>query len=168
MPINAPSPLESFQMGKEGGRANSPITGIGLAIQNIVDDARKKGLLKAQSQFQMEGADQNAILKEGRAEERLGLPKTTTFIGATEDQDRTYTGTRGEDVKSLPKEDKSSALMEAILRKMMPGETDPASTDKNLTGSLMDRKVARANQLMQEEGLSKEAAIQQASTEITE
>jgi hypothetical protein len=56
MPLNAPSPLSAFQMGQARGRANSPVTGIGLAIQNIVDDARKKGLLQSQSQFQTEGA----------------------------------------------------------------------------------------------------------------
>ncbi len=66
MPL-APSPMESFGIGQSIGQANSPVTGIGMAIQNIVDDARKKGLLAAQSQFQTAGANQNAIAKETRA-----------------------------------------------------------------------------------------------------
>lgn len=81
MPLNAPSPLEAFQMGTARGAANSPVTGIGLAIENVVKQANAKGLLRAQSQFQSEGADRNAILKEGRAEERLDLPKPTSTIG---------------------------------------------------------------------------------------
>ena len=101
MALNTLGPLAAFGVGQQIGKSNSPITGIGLAIQNVVDDARKKGLLQAQSQFQTEGADILAKRKEGRAELDLLKPKTTRFIGATEAEDRIITGTRGEDVKGL-------------------------------------------------------------------
>jgi len=115
MPINAPSPMEAFAMGQARGTANSPITGIGMAIQNIVDDARKKGLLKAQSQYQTEGSNQLDILKTEREEANLLKPKETIFAGATPEQDRTITAPRGTDVKSLPKEDDSAALLASIF-----------------------------------------------------
>ena len=115
MPINTASPLEAFTMGQDIGRANSPITGIGTAIQNIVDDARKKGLLKAQSQYQTEGSNQLDILKTEREEANLLKPKETIFAGATAEQDRTITAPRGTDVKALPQEDSTSALLASIF-----------------------------------------------------
>ena len=57
----------AFDIGKEIGAARSPVNGLGQAIRNIMDTARKKGLLQAQSQFQTEGANLNAIAKEERA-----------------------------------------------------------------------------------------------------
>ena len=59
MPL-APNPMESFAMGQSIGKANSPVTGIGLAIQNVVDDARKRGLLKAEQDFKTQGAIEQA------------------------------------------------------------------------------------------------------------
>ena len=103
MPINAPSPMEAFAMGQARGTANSPITGIGMAIQNIVDDARKKGLLKAQSQYQTEGSNQNEIFKENRETERGYLPKKTIFAGATEKEDRVFNEPANVDISQQPR-----------------------------------------------------------------
>lgn len=96
-------PMQGFQIGQAIGSARSPVTELGQTVKNIVENARKKGLLEAQSQFQTAGANQNAILKEGREEARLKLPTTTKFVGATDDQDRDVTHLRGETVKAMPK-----------------------------------------------------------------
>jgi hypothetical protein len=76
----APSPLDAFNVGQSIGRANSPVTGIGMAIKNVLENAQKRGLLKAQSQFQAGASNQVNILKEGREEAKRDLPLTTTFF----------------------------------------------------------------------------------------
>lgn len=55
MAIDAPSPLESFNFGQARGSAEG--SAIGVAIENIVEDARKKGLL----QFESDLGTQSAI-----------------------------------------------------------------------------------------------------------
>lgn len=105
----APDPMQAFQMGQARAKANSPITGIGLAIQNIVDDARKKGLLQAQSLYQAQGTNVSNILKEERAATR---PKTTKIVSPESGEViNTITGTGDEDVKIAPAADPFKQLM---------------------------------------------------------
>ena len=74
------SPLEAFGIGQSMAAGASPVTGIGLAIKNIVEDARKKGLLQAQSRYQAEGSDLTNIAKETREAVRGREEVTTPFV----------------------------------------------------------------------------------------
>jgi len=56
MPLNAPSPLAAFQMGQARGSANSPVSSLGQAIKNVVEDARKRGLLQMEQDIKTQGA----------------------------------------------------------------------------------------------------------------
>ena len=114
MPL-APNPMEAFTMGQSIGKANSPVTGIGLAIQNVVDDARKRGLLKAESIYGAQATDSTNVLKENREEARLTIPKDTIFAGKTAEEDRTITAPRGSDVKSAPAEDATAAAIREVF-----------------------------------------------------
>jgi len=154
MPLNAPSPMEAFQMGQSRGTANSPVTGIGLAIQNIVDDARKKGLLAAQSQFQTEGADALAIRKEGREEANLLKPSSTKVLGATEAEDRTVEHTRGQDVIKAASPDSSAVLADAITSMFGPKtpetDTTPAPvvpTPEGVVGEVANKPLVKPPEL---------------------
>jgi hypothetical protein len=126
MPLG-PDPFQAFQIGSQIGKVNSPVSGLGDAIRGILDDARKKGLLQAQSQFQGEASNQVNILKEGRAEERLGLPKTTIFAGPGGERETVDT-TRGTDVKSLPAPDPLAAFFAESLEE--GGEEDQTMSAK--------------------------------------
>ena len=127
-----PGAMEAFQLGQAGGIANSPVTGIGIAIKRVVDDAQKKGLLRAQSQFQGEATNQTNILKEGRAETALGMPKSTQIVSPTTgDVINTVEGTRGGDVKVAPAENPLNAFISKLAESMIP--TTPAAETPAVT-----------------------------------
>lgn len=65
MAIGTSNALGAFEAGVAGGKTRGP-SGVGGAIRGILENARKVGLLQAQSGFQTAGANQNAILKENR------------------------------------------------------------------------------------------------------
>ena len=121
----APSVMESFQLGQAGGVASSPVTGIGIAIKRVVEDAQKKGLLQAQSQFQGESSDQVNQLKEGRETERGKVFQDTIIPGATEAQDRTISAPASTTVQSPQKPDSTAALAEAIKSALGGDKTKP-------------------------------------------
>jgi hypothetical protein len=94
------------------------VTGIGIAIKRIVEDAQKKGLLRAQSQFQAEGSNLVNIAKEGREATRGAEDVTTKFIGADPTEDREITHPRAQTPKTLPKEEKTLATQILELREL--------------------------------------------------
>ena len=101
MTLGLGGPLAAFQMGQTAGEASSPVSGLGEAIRNILDTARKGGLLQTQSAAQSAGANQNAIASEQRAAAAGELGTRTIFAGA--DGQREYvTHQASEDVKALP------------------------------------------------------------------
>lgn len=101
MTLGLGGPLAAFQMGQTAGEASSPVSGLGEAIRNILDTARKGGLLQTQSAAQSAGANQNAIASEQRAAAAGELGTRTIFAGA--DGKREYVDHKAsEDVKALP------------------------------------------------------------------
>lgn len=96
--------MSAFQVGREIGKVNSPVSGIGDAIRNILDNARKRGLLQDQSIYQAQGSIQADAAKRTAEEAERNLPQDVTFVGASPAQDRTISTTRGgaENVKTLP------------------------------------------------------------------
>lgn len=122
MPLSL-DPLAAFQTGQVIGQANSPVTGIGMAIKNIVEDARQKGLLQAQSTYQAMGSDVAARAKESREEARLGLP-TSTIFAKPSGETVEVPHTRGQEVKSFPAENSlESILMEGLRGALKTGTT---------------------------------------------
>jgi hypothetical protein len=89
------NPMDTFRL---GGQVNSPAYGIGNAIRGVLDTARKRGLLQAQSQYQSEGANTNAILAEQRKLYDESLPAETLVIGKTKEEDRSVPHLKGQKV----------------------------------------------------------------------
>lgn len=54
-------PMAGFQIGREIGRVNSPVSGLGDAIRNILDNARKRGLIQDNAIYQ--GQEAMALAK---------------------------------------------------------------------------------------------------------
>jgi len=52
----APSPMDSFNIGKQIGTANSPFSGLKDVIESLVETAKKKGLLQAGQDIKTQGA----------------------------------------------------------------------------------------------------------------
>ena len=69
MVLSASNSMNMFQAGVAGGRTQG-MSGAGGAIRGILEQARKVGLLGAQSAFQSAGANQVNIAKENRQAER--------------------------------------------------------------------------------------------------
>lgn len=67
MPLGFGGAMNAFQMGQETGAGTSPVTGLGQAIRNILDNARQKGLLETKQNLETRGAiQQNAASQQGK------------------------------------------------------------------------------------------------------
>jgi len=65
------NPMDYFQAGLAGGRARSPVSGVGGAIRGILDNARKKGLLETQMMGNLATAVGTEAFKQRGLQERL-------------------------------------------------------------------------------------------------
>lgn len=59
------NPLQYFNVGSQIGQMNSPASGPGQMIRNLLQQAQKKGLLQEQSQAQLSQGTQLAEFKAG-------------------------------------------------------------------------------------------------------
>lgn len=84
-----------------GGGAIGP-SSIGIAIKGILADARAKGLLKAQSEFQTAGANELDILKTNRAEENMNKPSSVFIPGTSAETDRIVDSVQGPGGEATP------------------------------------------------------------------
>ena len=126
------NPMDAFKQGQMRGSVNSPVSGIGAAIKGILADARSKGLLQAQSQFQTAGANQNAIDKEDRAATAEALPRKTIIAGATPVEDRTFNEPGTTDIMKGSAPDPLKQIMAGILSTFTP-KTDTPGVKEEVT-----------------------------------
>jgi len=100
------NPMELFNVGSKIGAVNSGAFGPNHVIKQVLALATKKGLIREQVQGQATAANNNAILKEGRAEALRTLPQDVGVIGRDGNltvQSGADTGlTRGDPVKTQP------------------------------------------------------------------
>jgi len=86
------NPLQFFNVGEQIGRVNSPAAGPGQMIRGILEQARKKGLIEAQSGAQLGQAKDLAVFKKGlepttknvRVIDRSGNVGKPVEVGATD------------------------------------------------------------------------------------
>jgi len=165
----APDPMQSFQIGQSIGKANSPVSGLGQAITNIVEDARKRGLLQmeqdvktqgaidvaqttqpfkiaaAEAQSESQGAQsrKTALEKYDRGQEELKTPKSTQIVDPSTGQViNTVEGTQGGDVKLAPAVDPFKAFMANTLLPKDGATPPPAETTDVVTIRFSDGTTA--------------------------
>ena len=110
-------PFSAFQVGQQIGQARSPVSALGTAVRNILDDARKRGLFQAQSQAQFEQGSALDLLKRSREEAERDLPQDVLVLGDQGMPDRTVTTTRGTEVRG-PSREPALSLNTVIAEKV--------------------------------------------------
>jgi len=82
MPFDPMSGFQAMQQGMEMGQAGGNFAGVGQMIRNVLDKASKLGMVRAQSQYQNQGAMDLAILK-AQAEQAANQKMWDEYAAAT-------------------------------------------------------------------------------------
>lgn len=115
------NPFEAFNVGQQIGATNSPASGIGSVIRNVLQQAQKTGLINAQSVAQGAQAESLAQFKAGLEPETVPVAYIDTD-GKLVEAGTTQKGTK---IARLPEQE---SALEKQIKERMAGNTAPVAS----------------------------------------